>query len=245
MEQKEDREEILRLLAKAYVLEVCLSQMEESTTKRFNDAANIVEQHSCNKKLKDIANSNAEKILSNYEESILSIKIRDIVVKDCRKILTQLSNRDKLLESLSIISTIIIGILAAIIPNLHITDSISVVSIQVVNILKLLDKKSICSYRHPPRYKNTRYPMFKAAPSFFAISLPMERLAFSISEMWRWGIPIMAASSAWVTPSLERAPLRTTPGNCSSVMSGNAWRQGMESRVTVKPRVVSARTASS
>src|SRR6266568_459843 len=55
----------------------------------------------------------------------------------------------------------------------------------------------------------------------------MVRLPFSISEMWRCGIPVSSASLVWVSSSLLRAPRNTDPG--TSPRRPATRRHGIES----------------
>ena len=57
-------------------------------------------------------------------------------------------------------------------------------------------------------YKNTRYDVFRVLARRLAMSLYMDRLPFSISEMWLDLTPIMTASCAWIKPSRCLAPHR-------------------------------------
>ncbi len=91
-------------------------------------------------------------------------------------------------------------------------------------------------------HKNTRYEIFKAFPSFFAISFPIGRLQFSISEMWRCGIPANRASSRWVIPSLPLAPIRAAPGVKSSSLKHS--RHGIDSETSTKPMAFRVSTGS-
>ena len=68
-------------------------------------------------------------------------------------------------------------------------------------------------------YKNTLYDVFRVLARRLAMSLPMGRLPFSISEIWLGLTPILIASCAWVSPSRCLAPRRISPGCISGKTS--------------------------